>query len=432
MQIVLVIVIIVLVTVMIVTVIVIIVMGTALVNVIGVLAMMIPVNVTGVPAMMTNNHTQHLSVAPPHITRGYLILTEECNLRCKYCYQPKLKMHNTKMDNTVAKNIIDFLFANAIKGNKKEVHLFLFGGEPLLNTDVIQFILQYAKKLSDDNSINVKFSIDTNGTIYNSQVEETFQLWSELYDNLRLEISIDGSPRIQDYNRVDALGQGTSAVIRDNINYFKRLFSTLDCNTNILFHGTINKYSMPYLFESWKYYQEELKVHRGRFGFVIEEPWDDEDVKIYDEQLNFITTYMINHYNPRYLFPVKSFHPGTCCPIGKELLAFCPNGDIYACPRLYFSNKLDALKLKEWKIGSIFDITHLNYEIIKPFVNYTKESIMKNITKEPCQICPCLNLQTTGDIYKLPHTYMAKFAKINNIYNDYYDTMVKVLGKEKV
>lgn len=132
----------------------------------------------------------------------YLIVTSNCNLACSYCYLSELleEKPNQNMRIDTARKAID-LFSKNIRRN--EVHnpeIIFYGGEPLLNLDLIEFALDYASKVLP----NCRFVLNTNGTFVN---EKAIQIMKKY--NIEVGLSIDGTKAIHDSCRVDKGGKGT-------------------------------------------------------------------------------------------------------------------------------------------------------------------------------------------------------------------------------
>lgn len=127
-----------------------------------------------------------------------LEVTEKCNLRCKYCiYHPSHPEYrafgheNMKWD--VAKKAIDFLKEHS--QNAENRHIGFYGGEPLLNFELIERAVEYAKKLFGE---DMSFAITTNATLVNDKIAEYFAK-----NNFNIIISLDGPQEMHDANRLN-------------------------------------------------------------------------------------------------------------------------------------------------------------------------------------------------------------------------------------
>lgn len=138
------------------------------------------------------------------------IVTKDCQLVCKYCYLVG-KNPNEKMTLDVAKKAVDKILENSYFFNEERVVWDFIGGEPLLEIDLITNIVDYIEMrleaLSHHWKNNYGIRITTNGLLYKSQKVQNFI--SKYQNILNLSISIDGTKRKQDLNRVFPNGKGS-------------------------------------------------------------------------------------------------------------------------------------------------------------------------------------------------------------------------------
>ncbi|AWB45570.1 Cys-rich peptide radical SAM maturase CcpM [Paenibacillus sp. CAA11] len=147
------------------------------------------------------------------LSRICLQVTQNCNLRCKYCVFSGSyvnRVHNNKrMDWETAKRALDFLYEHSGESDK-EVMIGFYGGEPLLEFDLIQKCVEYSYKLFP--SKNLQFNITTNATLLHRKVAQYL-----LDNNFSISISIDGPQAIHDLNRVYVNGQGSFESVMGNL-----------------------------------------------------------------------------------------------------------------------------------------------------------------------------------------------------------------------
>ncbi|SPU38208.1 radical SAM protein [Lysinibacillus capsici] len=111
--------------------------------------------------------TNHLNINP--IISLTLLIVQECNLGCTYCYAEDGEyLDKGKMNNDIAKASIDFLLENS--GDRKDIYVVFFGGEPLLNFDLIQSTVKYAKEKEKEFGKTIRYSITTNGTLITNKI----------------------------------------------------------------------------------------------------------------------------------------------------------------------------------------------------------------------------------------------------------------------
>jgi len=165
-----------------------------------------------------------------------LFLTSNCNLRCKYCYErmdSDKNIENVSMSRDTASAAIDFLLSNSRELNR--VKILFFGGEPLLNMPLLEFILEYASKIAYENEKTITYSITTNGTIYNEKISSIINKY-----NIRVLLSFDGPPAIQDKMRPFVDETGSHEVVLRNIQRYRsdgipiQIRSTVTRNEDLL------------------------------------------------------------------------------------------------------------------------------------------------------------------------------------------------------
>ncbi len=148
------------------------------------------------------------------ITSISLNVAQECNLKCRYCYgQEGTYGSEGFMTKEVGEASVDFLFERT-----KDCSVGFFGGEPLLNMNLIEHLVSYAKRKAEDEGKNVHFTITTNGTLLTDRV---IKFLNE--NNIGVVTSIDGPGRIQNLNRPFKDGSGSYEVVYPRI---KRLLAS--------------------------------------------------------------------------------------------------------------------------------------------------------------------------------------------------------------
>ncbi|MDR1017638.1 MAG: thioether cross-link-forming SCIFF peptide maturase [Lachnospiraceae bacterium] len=133
-----------------------------------------------------------------------LHIAHDCNLACKYCFAEEGEYHGRRalMSSEVGKKAIDFLIANS--GNRHNLEVDFFGGEPLMNFDVVKEIVAYGRSLEDKYNKHFRFTITTNGVLLNDEIDDFI---NKEMDNVVL--SLDGRKEINDKMRPFRNGQGS-------------------------------------------------------------------------------------------------------------------------------------------------------------------------------------------------------------------------------
>jgi uncharacterized protein len=143
----------------------------------------------------------------PEIGLVYFVVTPNCNMDCKYCMLKAKNHSGIIMSREVAQRGI-----NLIQRNTSKVNVIFYGGEPLLNFDIIQYVVRQVA----ESDIDANFHIVTNGTLINSHIVSFIQQY-----DIRLTVSIDGYETTHDAMRVDSYGRGTFSRVYHNLLYLK-------------------------------------------------------------------------------------------------------------------------------------------------------------------------------------------------------------------
>lgn len=152
-------------------------------------------------------------VTSPEIPVKTLVLhvTDACNLGCRYCYyREKGNASNHRMSPAIGRRAVDFLFASS--GNLKEVVIVFFGGEPLLNFELIDRLIDYAKEKASATAKKVSFAITTNGTLLTDKIIDRL-----IENDVGITISIDGFETAHDRHRCFPDGSGSYRIIRPKL-----------------------------------------------------------------------------------------------------------------------------------------------------------------------------------------------------------------------
>ncbi len=133
-----------------------------------------------------------------------LHVAHTCNLNCSYCFASQGKYHGERaiMSYEVGKQALDFLVANS--GTRRNLEVDFFGGEPLMNWDVVKKLVNYARSIEKENGKNFRFTLTTNGMLIDDDVIE--------FSNKEMSnvvLSLDGRKEIHDRLRVDYNGKGS-------------------------------------------------------------------------------------------------------------------------------------------------------------------------------------------------------------------------------
>lgn len=163
-----------------------------------------------------------------------LQVTQQCNLRCEYCaysgiYSKNRTHSNQRMTFETAKKAIDFFLER--NGELSDIGISFYGGEPLLEFDLMKQCVEYAK--SQIEGKRIRFNVTTNGTLLSDCVVDYL-----VENKFALSISLDGTKEEHDVNRKFANGEGSFYTIIDNIKRIQKRYPEFDKNISIM--TTIN------------------------------------------------------------------------------------------------------------------------------------------------------------------------------------------------
>ena len=135
-------------------------------------------------------------------------IAHDCNLACKYCFAEEGEYHGRRalMSLEVGKKALDFLVANS--GKRRNLEVDFFGGEPLMNWQVVKDLVAYGRELEKTNDKHFRFTLTTNGVLLNDEVQEFV---NKEMDNVVL--SLDGRKEVNDRMRPFRNGKGSYDLI---------------------------------------------------------------------------------------------------------------------------------------------------------------------------------------------------------------------------
>lgn len=298
------------------------------------------------------------------------IVTKDCQLACKYCYLVG-KNEKERMSWNVAKAAIDYILDNEQDFREASVVWDFIGGEPFLEIDLIDKICDYIKvemyRRNHHWFNSYRFSFSTNGINYHTDKVQDFI--KKNYDHLSIGITIDGTEKKHDLNRIwkgDGPEQGSYKDVVKNIPLWLEQFP--DGGTKV----TISSADIPYIKES-VLHLFDLGIHEININVVFEDVWNEGDDALFEDQLMQLADAIIDNNlyeeNACSFFTEQMGKPMDCvlengnwCGAGK-MLAIDAAGNFYPCTRFAQYSLRDK---KAWIIGNIHD--GINKNKLRPFL----------------------------------------------------------------
>lgn len=306
-----------------------------------------------------------------------LHIAHDCNLACKYCFAEEGEYHGRRalMSLEVGKKALDFLIENS--GNRRNLEVDFFGGEPLMNFDVVKELVAYGRSKEKEYNKNFRFTLTTNGVLLNDEIAEFLNK-----EMANVVLSLDGRQEVNDKMRPFRNGKGSYELI---VPKFQNLADSRN-QTNYYVRGTFTRDNLDF---------SQDVIHFADLGFkqMSIEPVvgaDDDFYSIREEDLPKI----MEEYDKLAVEYIKRekegrgfnfFHfmidleQGPCvakrlsgCGSGTEYLAVTPWGDLYPCHQF--------VGQEEFLLGNVFD------GITKPDI--CDEFKLCNVyAKEKCNNC---------------------------------------------
>jgi uncharacterized protein len=310
--------------------------------------------------MLFSEDISHEDVSPEN--RGAVIkamclhVAHDCNMRCAYCFASEGSFAGERalLSAETGKKAIDFLLAHS--GARRNLEIDFFGGEPLMNFEVVRDLVRYGRDREQARGKRIRFTITTNGLLLDEKKEAFI---NEHMDNVIL--SIDGRPEVNDRMRKTPSGDGTYRRIIGNYERFRE-------NRKGLYYvrGTFTAAN--------KDFAEDVKhlADRGFRNISVEPVVTDESrdyalkesdipqlLPEYDKLADLYLDYekagkafSFFHFNVDLTQGPCVYKRAAGCGAGTEYVAVSPSGDIYPCHQFVGE--------RDFRLGNVADATFEN------------------------------------------------------------------------
>lgn len=281
-----------------------------------------------------------------------LHIAHDCNLACRYCFaeEGEYKGRRTLMSYEVGKQALDFLIQHS--GNRRNLEVDFFGGEPLMNFDVVKQLVAYGREQEVLHDKKFRFTLTTNGILLDDDIIEFIN-----QEMSNVVLSIDGRKEVNDFMRPARNGKGSYDVILPK---FKKVAESRN-QTNYYVRGTFTHHNLDFAADV---------LHLADLGFeqisvepVVAAPEESyaikkEDIARICEEYDALAKEMIERKKKGRGFHFFHFMidltGGPCvakrlsgCGSGTEYLAVTPWGDLYPCHQF--------VGTEEFLMGNVFD-----------------------------------------------------------------------------
>lgn len=312
-----------------------------------------------------------------------LHIAHDCNLACQYCFAEEGEYHGRRamMSYEVGKKALDFLIANS--GSRRNLEVDFFGGEPLMNFEVVKQLVAYGREQEKIHNKNFRFTLTTNGVLLNDDIMEFLNK-----EMANVVLSIDGREEVNDKMRPFRNGKGSYELI---VPKFKKVAESRN-QTNYYVRGTFTRNNLDF---------SEDVLHLADLGFeqISVEPvvaadtesyaLREEDIPVICEEYDKLAKEMVKRSKEGKCFNFFHFmidlQGGPCvakrisgCGSGTEYLAVTPWGDLYPCHQFVGEEK--------FLLGNV-DTGIVNTEIVETFKGcnvYAKDKCRNCFSKFYC------------------------------------------------
>ena len=281
-----------------------------------------------------------------------LHVAHTCNLNCSYCFASQGKYHGDRalMSFETGKQAFDYLIANS--GSRKNLEVDFFGGEPLMNFDVVKKLVEYARSVEKQHNKNFRFTLTTNGVLIDDDVIEFANK-----EMSNVVLSLDGRKNINDHFRVDHAGRGSYDLI---VPKFKKLVEARN-GKDYYMRGTFTHNNVD--FTNDIFHMADLGFTELSMEPVVCPPGDpyaltQEDLPKLFEQYEILAKEMVRRKKAgngftfyHYMIDLTNgpciYKRITGCGSGTEYMAVTPWGDLYPCHQFVGDTK--------YLLGNVWD-----------------------------------------------------------------------------
>jgi len=333
-----------------------------------------------------------------------------------------------------AKNIADFLLSLPVSDDT--VIFDFIGGEPLIEIDLISKISDYIVsemiRINHPWLANYSFRFTTNGLLYsNCKVQKYIEKYK---DRLSVQISIDGTRRKHDLNRVFPNGVGSYDKILPSVKLWQEQFESKAQTLMVISHG-----DLPFLSES-VIHLIQLGLRNIYISLVVEDVWQEGDERIFEKELMIIADFVIENklWDKITLSPFRQElglldNEEHIFPCGNLMYVFDSDENIYTCVR--FADY--SLRSKEQRIiGSVKK--GIDYNKLRPLLAFDRESAYPKECLDCevatcCRWCPAENYDSSniGTVFNRTTT-VCRLHKANVLVKNYFWNKINNVSSTKI
>jgi len=329
----------------------------------------------------------------PPITEMELMLTEDCNQRCDYCFVEG-KNPSNPMDMETAEKAVDLLFD--LSRNNPDLKILLFGGEPMLAFDLIKDIVLYIEEKQAGSGQKVSFDMTTNGTLFD-EVRISFLA----KHHVKYLLSIDGDQETHDLHRKSVDGESSYLRIIRNLSLFKSYQPWLGARITVQ-PDTVDKIYNNVI------HLAELGFNQFLVGPATGVAWSDRGLDTYRDQMIQVTVWLKAELDKGRHFRINTLEESVSmmsrkinfwgCRAGRHSITVTARGTIFPCSKMLGVDNLEGI----CPLGTLEDgIIEINNRLaLCGMVPVDRQTCIDCRWADTCMGgCFATNYQATGSLF---------------------------------
>ncbi len=275
-----------------------------------------------------------------------LHIAHDCNLACKYCFAEEGEYHGRRalMSYEVGRKALDFLIENS--GNRVNLEVDFFGGEPLMNWEVVKKLVEYGRSKEKEYNKKFRFTLTTNGVLLNDEIMEFANK-----EMANVVLSLDGRKEINDKMRPFRNGKGSYDLIVPKFQKFAE--QREEAGLAYYVRGTFTRDNLDFSEDILHY--ADLGFHQMSIEPVVGQPDEpyairEEDLPKIMEEYDRLSVELLKRKKEgrgvNFFHFMIDLEQGPCvakrlsgCGSGTEYLAVTPWGDFYPCHQFVGNEK---------------------------------------------------------------------------------------------
>ena len=316
-----------------------------------------------------------------------LMVTHGCNMRCSYCYNGPC--YEKTMSIETGRKAIDRSVASLRQSGRLE--LGFFGGEPLLESDLVLALIKHARAQTQKNGLELFLTVTTNGTVTRDKAWQIMMI-----PNLDLAVSIDGHPQTHDRNRLFSNGRGSCSEV------LKTISRLIDAGKDLK-AVTVVRPENERTLDDEILFLRSLGIRRIELSLDIWTQWDAKARSYLEEMIgqcarlwiDGLPEFGLNWFDDKAAMLTRGVQVKTCrCGFGKGDISVAPSGNLYPCERLIGDDKGPNTTRLD---GDVFDGEDFLFGPGRDV--RTAEPCLSCGIKEACNTsCGCCNYVRSSDV----------------------------------